>query len=78
MKVDSVLLTLPQETRDANSIKDMVLQQLLTDGVINQEQSELYSERWQVILIKASWFQKWWQKFRAGRDDTYYYKYVKF
>jgi len=78
MQIDNTLLDIQNYIEDANSIKDIVLHRLLVDGIINDEQAIEYSEKWQVIVIKKSWFKKWTEKFSNYNVTNYLFKYVRF
>lgn len=78
MQIDSMLIELESHTKDANVVKEMVLQRLFDDGIITTEQAQYYSENWQVIVIKKGWFERWFNKFRKGTTDGYQFKYVCF
>ncbi len=78
MQIDSVLITLGSETQNINLVKDIVIGRLLKDGVITEDQSKIYTEKWNVIMVKKSWFKRWSDKFFKGDEKGYVYKYVKF
>ena len=78
-EIDSILVNLEDETKDANTVKDIVLCRLLASKVITDEQAKEYSEKWQIIIIKRSWFEKWRLIFSSEKDKNgYIYKYVRF
>lgn len=77
MSIDKYMLDIDSNTKNANMIKDMVLDRLRTDGLITEEQATEYMNKWQIILIKASWFKRWMNAFNREQDG-YYYKLVKF
>jgi hypothetical protein len=77
-KIDSVLLEIEQYTQNANDVKDLVLNRLMTDKVITEDDAKTYSEKWQIIVVKESWFKRWASVF-SKRNTTYYmFKFVKF
>jgi hypothetical protein len=76
--VDSMLLTLEEDTKNANTVKDLVIKRLLDDKVITDQQAEDYADKWQVIIIKSSWFERWMEKLNIESTNNYRYKYVKF
>jgi hypothetical protein len=67
---------LSDEILNANSVKEMVLSRLLSDGLITTEIAEEYAVKWQVIAIKPSLFKRWMNKY--NREDFLLFKYVKF
>jgi len=76
--VDSMLLTLEEDIKNANTVKDLVIQRLLDDKVITDQQAEDYADKWQVIIIKPSWFERWMEKLKIKTPNSYRFKYVKF
>jgi hypothetical protein len=78
--IDNELLNLDVNIDNSNSIKDMILSRLEDDGVITPEKAKEYSEKWQVIIIKKSWFSRWSSIFfnKEEANDCYIFKYVKF
>ena len=78
-RIDSELLNIEANIENANSVKELVLGRLLADKVITEEQAKEYLEKWQVLIIKRSWFERWMQVFGGGKDkNAYAYKYVRF
>ncbi len=76
--MDSNLITLEADTQNANTVKEIVLSRLLSDKAITEEQARIYSENWQVLVIKKGWFTRWLEAFKRGKADEYQYKFVKF
>jgi hypothetical protein len=76
--VDSMLLTLEEEIKNANTVKDMVIERLMDDKVITSQQAEDYVDKWQVIIIKPAWFERWMEKLNIKTPNSYRYKYVRF
>jgi hypothetical protein len=76
--MDTGLITLEEDTLNANVVKELVIQKLYDNGVIDDEQAKAYVEKWQVIVYKPTWFKRWMEKFITTNKDTYRYKYVKF
>ena len=62
---------------NANGVKELVLERLREDKVITEAQENEYAEKWQIIIVKPSWFKRWMRKFNKDADD-YLFKYVKF
>ena len=78
-QMDSQLLETERDTKNANSVKETVLAQLLSDKVITNEQAEMYATKWQVIVIKYGWFQRWLKTLTNGQKaEDYCFKYVRF
>ncbi len=77
MVMDSVILEMEGNLKNFNAVKCTVLSRLLIDKVITEEQAMQYSEKWNVIMVKPSWFEQWKRKF-SKENDNYIFKYVKF
>ena len=78
-QMDSQLLEIEHDTQNANSVKEIVLAQLLSDKVITKEQAEIYATKWQVIVIKYGWFERWFKTLANGyKAEEYGFKYVRF
>lgn len=76
--MDTQLITLEEDIRNANLIKEAVISRLYKDGVLNDEQVSTYIEKWQVVIVKPTWFKRWMEKFIPTNTNNYRYKYVKF
>ena len=66
-----------EKVLDANTTKDILLSRLIDDGLITEDQFEKYSNDWQFIVIKRSWFKRW-KKIFGREEDAYSFQYVKF
>ena len=77
-QVDSYLLSIEGNTQNANSIKEMVIRRLLNDKAITEEKAKEYTEKWQIIIIKCGWFERWLKTLSGRKTDDYIYKYVRF
>ena len=78
MQIDNIQLNLDNYTVNYNSVKEVVLSRLLLDSIITEEVAQKYSENWQIIIIKNSWFKRWVSKFNKPQKEEYSIKYVKF
>jgi hypothetical protein len=76
--VDSMLLTLEEDIKNANTVKEVVIERLLKDKVLTEEQAEEYMDKWQMIIIKPSWFERWMEKLKIKTPNNYRFKYVRF
>jgi hypothetical protein len=76
--VDSMLLTLEEDIKNANTVKEVVIERLLKDKVLTEEQAEEYMDKWQMIIIKPSWFERWMEKLNIKTPNNYRFKYVRF
>ena len=65
---------------NANTVKEMVLEQLLNDSIISQEQFEEYNNR-HFIIAKKRWYESYFNKFGKHSDEEledFSYIYTKF
>lgn len=76
-QIESSLLSIENNTMNANQIKELVLGRLNKDGLLTDEHYSTYTEKWQIIIIKTNWFEKFCNKFGI-KKDVYQYKYVNF
>jgi hypothetical protein len=76
-QLDSMLVSLEEYTLNANQTKDLVLERLLKDGIITEQNAFDYGEKWQMIIVKSTWFERWRKKFGI-ENDRYQFKFVKF
>ena len=76
--MDSQLITLEEDTQNANLIKEAIISRLYNDRVLNEKQASTYIEKWQVVIIKPTWFKRWMERFVLTNTNSYRYKYVKF
>ena len=44
------------EIKDYNQVKDIVLEQLSADGVLSKKVADEYMAKYNVIIIKPTWF----------------------
>ena len=77
MKIDGMLIDLEDHLNNYNNVKEVVLDRLVKDGVITQEQATEYTEKWNVMLVKPSWFHRWKKRFSNDNSD-YLIKYLRF
>lgn len=76
--IDGMLLEIEDYTTNANQVKDLVLERMIHDNHIDSDQAAEYQEKWQVIIVKKSWFKSWADKFSKGERKGYLFKFVKF
>ena len=76
--MDSQLTTIQDDTKNANYVKEIVLGRLLVDKVITDEQAETYATKWQMIIVKYGWFERWFKTLSGRKAENYCYKYVRF
>jgi len=76
-QMDGMLISLEEYTLNANQVKDLVLERLEKDGLITEQNALDYAEKWQIIIIKSNWFERWCEKFGIKKGG-YKFKFVKF
>ena len=76
--LDSMVLSLEEDIKNENTVKDLVIQRLVNDKVITDQQAGDYADKWQVIIIKPTWFERWMVKLNIKTPNNYRYKYVRF
>ena len=76
--LDSMVLSLEEDIKNANTVKDLVIQRLVNDKVITDQQAGDYADKWQVIIIKPTWFERWMVKLNIKTPNNYRYTYVRF
>jgi hypothetical protein len=50
-QIDSMLVSIEQDTQNANQVKDLILERLLKDNLITDAIAEQYATDWQVIIL---------------------------
>lgn len=73
--IERQLIDLERDTQNANTVKDMVIAQLLKDGHIADTVASEYSIYWNIILTKYSWFTKLFKE--KNIKDSWAYNYIK-
>jgi len=80
MVLDNQIICLDEDVLNANIIKDVVLRKLEKDKIITEKQFQEYSENYNIVIIKYSWFEKWFNKIKSKNKeakDGYFYQYIK-
>ena len=78
--MEQQLLTIEADIRNYNKVKDLVVQQICSEGYMTTDESEEFIERNQVIVYKGSWFSKWFKKNVSTEEkdkQTYYLRLVQ-
>lgn len=73
MTVDNYLISLEEDTQNANVVREIVLRQLLADGHISEDLYRQYVEDWQVIILKYNWFKTLVKTVQGEKGWFYYY-----
>ena len=75
--LDSQLVSIDSDIKNAQAIKNTVLEVLAKNGIINDKDVEVYYKDYQIIIIKKSWWHNWKDIFGKDADAGYHYKFVK-
>ena len=59
--LDSQLVDIESDIKNAQAIKDTVLNVLCKNNNISDEDWEMYRTDYQIIIIKKSWWRNWTQ-----------------
>jgi hypothetical protein len=71
-------MDLDSEIANFNKVKEIVLGKLISEGLLDQDDAEEFSERCQVLIYKGKWFSKWFEKNMISKDsESYYIKVVE-
>lgn len=71
---------LDSEIINYNKVKDIVLNKLIEEGMLDQDDAEEFRMRCQILVYKGKWFDKWFTKnVSADTNDKekYYIKIVE-
>ena len=60
--MDSQLLELENDMQNYQKVKEIVLNKLVSDGLLDQDDADEFDERCQVLVYKGTWFSKWFDK----------------
>jgi uncharacterized protein (DUF1697 family) len=65
-----------------NKVKDIVLNKLVEEGLLDKSDADEFGERCQVLVYKGKWFSKWFDKNIKAEDpeansDSYYIRMVE-
>lgn len=55
-------MDLTSEMENYNKVKDIVLNKLIEEDLIDQSDAEEFRERCQVLVYKGKWFSNWFEK----------------
>jgi hypothetical protein len=69
MDIDSQILSLEQDTKNYNVVKEVVINQLIQEGLLSDEDGEDFINRCQVVVVKNGWFKTWCTKLGFNKDD---------
>jgi hypothetical protein len=75
--LDSELVNIDADIKNAQAIKDTVLNVLRKNNSISDEDLEMYHTDYQIIIIKKSWWLNWKNIFGKNSNGGYHYRFVK-
>ena len=77
--IDTQLVSMESDTLNANIVKLTVIEKLFNNGVITEEQADEYTVNWNIVIVKRSWFKRFFGiKNNEGDEKGYIYRYVNF
>lgn len=76
--IDGQLIGIADDMANVNVVKDIVLERLKTDGLLTEEQLNLYRNEWHIVIIKKGWFKNIKDRLGMSNPEAYFYKYVNF
>ncbi len=74
--MDQQLLDLEQDMSNYQKVKELVLEKLVAEGLLDKTDADEFGERCQVLVYKGTWFSKWFDKnvnIESNRDKKTYY-----
>lgn len=60
--MDQQLLELENDMSNYQKVKELILQKLVSEGLLDQDDANEFDERCQVLVYKGTWFSKWFDK----------------
>ena len=72
-------MDLTTEMQNYNKVKEIVLNKLVMEGLLDESDAEEFNERCQVLVYKGKWFSKWFDKNMKTESspDSYYIRMVE-
>ena len=55
-------MNIDAEIINYNKVKEIVLNKLIAEGLLDQSDADEFSERCQVMIYKGKWFSKWFER----------------
>lgn len=60
--MDSQLMTIECDMSNYQKVKELVLKQLVKEGLLEEDDANEFDERCQVLVYKGTWFSRWFDK----------------
>ncbi len=70
--MDNQLFELEETMINYNKVKDLVIGQLITEGLLSEEVGKEFIVRNQVLVYKGTWFSRWFDKNIKGESKEIY------
>jgi hypothetical protein len=76
------MTNLDQDMINYNKVKDIVLNKLVNEGLLDKSDAEEFSDRCQVLVYKGKWFSDWFKKNvkisnKDANEESYYIRMVE-
>jgi len=74
------MFDLTAEMENYNKVKELVVDKLVDEGLLEQDDANEFNDRCQVLLYKGKWFSKWFDKnmkSETNSPDTYYMRVIE-
>jgi len=65
--------------RMPETVQNIIVKQLVNDKIITKEQGEAFLDKYQITILKKSWFKRLWDKMKQypnSKEDDYYYQII--
>lgn len=73
-------MSLDGEIINYNKVKEIVLNKLITEGLLDQSDADEFSERCHVLVYRGTWFSKWFDrnmKRENSEKEGYYIRIIE-
>lgn len=74
--MDQQLMRIESDMTNYQKVKELVLTQLVKEGLLEQDDADEFNDRCQVLVYKGTWFSKWFDKNTSvdqPKDKNSYY-----
>lgn len=61
-------MDLTAEMENYNKVKEIVLNKLVSEGMLDKDDAKEFGERCQVLVYKGKWFSRWFEKNIKAED----------
>jgi hypothetical protein len=65
------MMSLDDDIINYNKVKDLVLNKLVEENLLDEGDADEFSERCQVLLYKGTWFSNWFNKQILKKNPEY-------